>query len=86
MPGFGVDGLANGTDHAEAAEVGVLDVLLAHTTEETNGGGGCVEVSDLMPVDGLPEARGSGVEGCGLEYGGGDTISKRTIDNISVLG
>ena len=85
VPGFGVDRLANGTDYAEAAEVSVLDVLLAHATEETNGGGGGVEVSDLMPVDGLPEARGSGVEGCGLEYGGGDTISKRAVDNVSVL-
>ena len=85
VPGFGVDGFANGTDHAEATEVGVLDVLLAHATEETNGGGGGVEVSDLMPVDGLPEARGGGVEGCGLEYGGSNTISKRAVDNVSVL-
>lgn len=85
VPGFGVDGLANGTNHAEAAEVGVLDVLLAHPTEETNGGGGSVEVSDLVPVNGLPEARRCGVEGRGLKDSGSDTISKGTVDNVSVL-
>jgi hypothetical protein len=38
MPGFGSDGLADGTDDAETGEVVTLDELIAELTEETDGG------------------------------------------------
>ena len=83
VPSFRVDGLADGTDDAERAEVGLLDVFFAETTEETDGGRGGVEVGDLVLVDGLPEAGGRGVGGCGLEDGGGDAIGERAVDEVA---
>ena len=64
VPGFGVDGLADGAEDAEGAEVVVLDVVLAETAEETDGGGCGVELGELVLLDGLPVAGGGGVNWC----------------------
>lgn len=84
VPGFGVDRLADATNDAQGAEVGLLDVLFAESAEQTDSGGGGVEVGDLMPVNGLPEAGGRGVDRCRLEHGRGNTIGKRAVDDITV--
>lgn len=83
VPCLGVDGLADGADDTEGAEVCLLHVRLTETTEETDGSGSGVEVGDAVLVDGLPEARWGGVDGSRLEHGGGDTVSERTVDNVA---
>ena len=60
----------------------VLDVVLAEAAEETDGGGCRVELGKLVLLHCLPVARGGGVYGRRLEYGGGDTVCKRTIDDV----
>ena len=57
---------------------------LAETTEQTDSGGGGVEVSELVLVDRLPEARGRRVYRGGLEYGCSNTVCERSVDEITV--
>lgn len=54
MPRFGVDGFADTSENADGGEVVVLDVVSTETTEETDGGGSGVEVSEFVFLDGLP--------------------------------
>ncbi len=83
VPGFGVDGFTDGTNDSERAEVGFLDVFLAETTKETDGGRGGVEVGDLVLVYGLPEARWSRVDGGRLEDSCGNTVGERAVDDVA---
>lgn len=83
VPRLGVDGLADGANDTERAQVGLLDMLLTETTEETDSGRGGVEVRQLVLVDRLPEARRSGVDGRGLEHGGGDTVCEWAVDEVA---
>ena len=84
VPCLGVDRLADAADDAEGAEVGVLDVRLAQAAEEAHSSRRGVEVGDAVPVDGLPEARGSGVGGGGLKDGGGDTVGEGAVDEVAI--
>lgn len=55
----------------------------AETAEETDGGGCGVELGEFVLLDGLPVAGGSGVDGSGFEDGGGDTVGKRAVDDVT---
>ena len=83
VPSFGVDRLADGTQHSESAEVVGLGMVLAETTEETDSGGSGVEVGNLVLLDGLPVTGWGRVNGGGFEDGGGDTVKKRTVDDVT---
>ena len=74
MPRLRVDGLTDRAEHAKGAEVVTFDVMMAETTEQTDGSWGGVELRQLMFLDGLPVAGGSGVYGCRLEDGRGDAV------------
>lgn len=62
VPRFGIDGFANAADDTEGAEICILDVFLPETTEKTNSSGCGVEVGEFVLIDGLPVARGRGVD------------------------
>lgn len=83
VPSFGVDRLANGAQHSESAEVVALGVVLAETTEETDGGGSGVEMGNLVLLDGLPITGWGRVDGGGFEDGGSDAIEKRSVDDVT---
>ena len=83
MPGFRIDRLANGTQHSEGAEVVGLSVMLTEATEKTDGGGSGVEVGNLVLLDGLPVTGWSGVNWGGFEDGGGNTIEKWPVDDVT---
>ena len=83
VPSLGVDRLADSTQHSEGAEIVVLDVVFTETAEEADSGGGGVELGNLMFLNGLPVAGWGRVNWSGLEDGGGDTVEKGTIDNVT---
>jgi hypothetical protein len=60
-----------------------LGVVFTETTEETDGGGSGVEVGNLVLLDGLPVTGWGRVNGGGFEDGGGDTIEKRSVDDVT---
>lgn len=82
MPRLGVDWLADAAEDAERREVVVLDVVGAEAAEETDGGGGGVELGEFVFLDGLPVAGGRGVDGGGFEDGGGDAVGEGAVDDI----
>ena len=86
MPSLGVDGLTDGSEDSKGGEVMVLDVLVTHSSEKSNGGGGSVELGGLPLVDKVPVSSRGRVDRGGLEDGGRDTVEQRSVDDISVTG
>ena len=86
VPCLGVDRLTDGTEDAERGEVVALDVVVAETTEETDGGGSGVELGEFVLLDGLPVARGCRVDRCRLEDGCGYAVGEGTVDDVTVDG
>lgn len=74
MPCLRVDRLTDRAEYTERAEVVALDVVVAETAKQTDGGGCGVELGDFVLLDGLPVARWCGVDGRGFEDGGRDTV------------
>jgi hypothetical protein len=64
----------------------VLDVVRAKPTEEADGRRGGIELGNLVLVDGLPVAGGSGIDWSRLENGGGNAVTERPVDDVSVAG
>jgi len=83
VPSLGVDGLTDTTQHSEGAKVVGVSVVLAETTEEADGGGSRVEVGNLVLLNGLPVTGWGRVNGGGFEDGGGDTVEKRSVDDVT---
>lgn len=84
VPGLGVDGLSDGSDDSQTLEGVILDEVLTKSSKETNGSRSSVEMSDLVLVNGVPVSRSGRVDGSGLEDGGGDSVEKRTVDDVGV--
>ena len=83
VPSFGVDGFTDTTQHSEGAEIVAGDVVFTKTTEETDGGGGGVELGDLVLLDGLPVARRGRVNGGRFEDSGADAVEKGSVDDVT---
>lgn len=64
----------------------VLDVLLTHSPEQSDGRGRSVQVRGLPLVDKVPVSRGGWVDWRRLEHRRGDTIGQWTVDDVSVTG
>ena len=79
---FGVDRFTDTAQHSDRAEV-ILGVAFTETTKETDGSGSSVELSDLVLLDNLPMTGWSRVDRGRLEDGGGDTVEKRTLGDVS---
>jgi hypothetical protein len=54
VPGFWVDGFSDTSENTEGTEVVILDVMSTKATEETDGGGSRVEMSEFVFLDSLP--------------------------------
>lgn len=61
-----------------------LDVLVSSTLQQSQSGGGNVELSDLVLLDNVPVAGEVGVGGSTLEDDGRDTEQQRGVDDIGV--
>ena len=81
--GFRVDGFTDTTQHLEGAEIVAGDVMFTKTTEETDGGGGGVELGDLVLLDSLPVARRGRVNRGRFEDNGADTVEKGSVDDVT---
>src|SRR5205814_10415817 len=55
-PGFGIDGLADGAEQAQAVEFVALGIFAAPLDKGANGSGRGIEDRDFVAVDHLPEA------------------------------
>jgi hypothetical protein len=75
VPRFGVDRLADASQHAQAAQVVALHMVGTEAAEKADGSRGRVELGQLVLLDGLPVARRSGVDWRGFENGGGHAVS-----------
>lgn len=83
MPRLRVDGLSDGTEHTQCAEVMVLHVVFAETTKQTDSSWCRVELGELMLLHSLPVSGRCGVYWCRFEDGGGDAIGKRSVNDVA---
>ena len=83
MPSLRIDRLANATQDPDRAEIVAVDVVLAETTEETDGGRSGVEVGDLVLLNSLPVTGWGGVNGGRFEDGSGNAVGKRAVDDVT---
>lgn len=83
VPSLGVDRLTDTAQYSDGAEVVGLDVMFTKTAEETDGSGSGVEVGNLVLLNGLPVAGWGGVNWGRFEDGGGNTVEKRPVDDVT---
>ena len=83
VPCLGVNRLADRTDDAQRAQVVLLHVLRAETTQEADRRGRRIELRQLVFVDRLPVPRRRRVDGCRLEDRGGGTVCQGPINDIT---
>ena len=60
-----------------------FDVLVSQAAEQADRGGRTIKVCELVSLHCLPISRGCGIYGRRLEYGRGDAVGERTIDDIA---
>lgn len=53
LPDLGSDGLTDGTESSQILEV-AADVLITSSLEQSQGGGGNVELSDVVLLNNIP--------------------------------
>lgn len=85
-PGFGVDRLSDTTEHPQRAKIVALEMVLTQPAKEPDRGGRSIELGDLVALDNVPVTRGCRVDGRALEYGRGDAVEERAVDDVSVPG
>ena len=85
-PGFGVDGLADGAEQAQAGQVVLFGPLVAPLDEGADGGGRGVEDGDFVAVDDVPEAVGLGKVGRAFVHQAGGAVLQRAVDDVAVAG
>lgn len=83
VPSLGVDRFADAAKDAETREIVWLHVVCTETAKETDGGGGGVELGEFVLFDGLPVARGRGVDRSRFKDGGGDAVGEGTVDDVA---
>ena len=85
-PGFGVDGLADGTQQAKRGERVAMDEGVAPLDEGADGGRRGVEDGDFVLVDDAPEAVILGEVGSAFVHHDGGSIGERAVDDIGMAG
>lgn len=83
IPSLRVDRLPNTTEHTQAAQIVILDVVFAEAAKKPDCGGGGIELGQLVLLDGLPVARRCGVYGGGFKDSRRNSICKRAVDDVS---
>lgn len=83
LPDLRGNRLTNGTQDTEVLHL-VVDVVVTSTLQQTQSGGGNVELSDLVLVDDVPVAREVGVGGSTLEDNGSATHEQGSVDDVGV--
>jgi len=83
VPSLGVDWLTDTTQYSEGAEVMGVDMVFTETTEETNCSGSGVKLGNLVLLNGLPVAGWGGVNRRRFKDGCGDTVEKRSVDDVT---
>ena len=63
VPGFRIDGLSDGSQDTQRAEVVALNMVRAKATQQPNSGGRRVELGKLVLGHSLPVTRRSGIDG-----------------------
>lgn len=85
LPDLGSNGLTNRAQNTEVLHL-TSNVLVASALQQTQSGGGNVELGNLVLVDNVPVAGEVGVGGGALEDDCGDTKEERGVDDVGVAG
>ncbi len=85
-PGLGIDGLADGAEQAQGAQIAPGGPFVALLHQGAQGGGGGVEDVDPVFLNDLPKAIGTGVIGHALEHEAGGAAGEGTVEDVAVAG
>lgn len=84
IPRFRVDWLSNTTENTQTAQIMTLNMLFSKSTQQPDGSGSRIELSQFVLFNRFPIARGSGVYGGGFEDSCGHAVGERSVDNVTV--
>mmetsp|Transcript_10234 Transcript_10234/g.44499 ORF Transcript_10234/g.44499 Transcript_10234/m.44499 type:complete len:518 (-) Transcript_10234:769-2322(-) len=85
-PSLRVDGLADGTQDAQAAAIVLGDEVVARLHQRANRGGGGVELVHLVLLADGPAPAGVGVRGHPFEHHRRRALEQRAVDDVGVAG
>jgi hypothetical protein len=85
LPDLGGDRLSDGAQDTQVLHLS-LDVLVSGALEQSQSGGGDVELGHVMLLDDIPVPREVGVSWSALEHDGGYAEEERGVDNVSMAG
>ena len=85
-PRFGINGLADGTEHTERRHVVFRGKFIAKAYERANGRGRGVEGIHFELLDNFPEASGVGISRHAFEHERGAAVAERSVNNVAVAG
>ena len=83
IPRFRVDWLPNRTKNTQAAQIVTLNMLFSKSTQQSDGSGTGIELSQFVLINRFPISRGSGIYGGRFEDGCGHAIGEGSVDDIS---
>ena len=83
LPHLSGNGLSNATKCTEVLHL-VANVLIASTLEQTQGGGGHVELRDFVLLDNVPVSRKVGIGGSALENDSRRAKKQGSVNNVGV--
>ena len=83
IPCFRVDRLSNSTKNAQAAQIMTLNMMCTLSTQQPDGSGSGIELSQFVLCNRFPIARGSGVYGRGFEDSRANAIGEGSVDDVS---
>jgi hypothetical protein len=83
VPCLRIDRLTNATEHSQATQIILFDVVRPKTTQQTYSSGRGVELGDLIFVDSLPVTRRSRIDRGGFENGSCHTVGKRSVNDVT---
>jgi hypothetical protein len=84
IPRFRVNWLSNTTKNTQTAQIMTLNMLFSKSTQQSDGSGSGIELSQFVLFNRFPIARGSGIYGSGFEDSCGHAVGERSVDDVSV--
>src|SRR5262249_21364229 len=83
-PGFGIDGLTNGAEQAQAGQLVLLRPFISPFDKGSNRRGCRVKDIYLVAIDDAPETVGLGIVGRTFIHQAGSAILQGSVDDVAV--
>jgi hypothetical protein len=83
VPCLWINRLAHATEHSQAAQIILFDMVRPKSTQQADSSGRGVELGDLILIDSLPVARRAGIDGGGFEDGCCHAVGEGSVNDVA---